>query len=280
VAEDGALEVRAGSTEIGQGTRTIFAQMASDALGVSPAAIRVADPDTSRVPDSGPTVASRTCMVVGRVVEDAARELRARLLAWAEAAGLPRNDVTALARAHAERVGPLAVEKIYAPPPGTRWDDHAYRGDAYPTYAWGANVAEVDVDPDTGEVAVVRLVAAADAGRVVHPVLAEGQIEGGAVQALGWALTEEVRYQRGRVQNDRLATYIIPTAADVPPVETELIEAPFQHGPAGGAKGIGELPMDGPAPAIVAAIASATGRLVAEVPLLPERILAALEEPA
>src|SRR5262249_15358151 len=168
-------------------------------------------------------------------------------------------------------------EKVDAPPAGLRWDDEGYRGDAYPVYAWGANVAEVDVDPDTGEVEVVRLVAAADAGKVVHPVLAEGQIEGGAVQGLGWAICEDVRYQNGRVQNDRLATYIIPTSADVPAVETVMVEKPFPSGPAGGAKGIGELPMDGPAPAIVAAVADAIGVIVADVPLLPEKVLAALE---
>jgi len=277
VAEDGGFEVLAASTEIGQGTRTIFAQLAADALGVPYQQIRVVEPDTSCVPDSGPTVASRTCMVVGRVVEEAARELRAQLLRWGESARVTAPDLSALAHERARRAGPLAVEKVYAPPPGIHWDDAAFSGDAYPVYAWGANVAEVDVDPDTGEVEVTRLVAAADAGRVVHPVLAEGQIEGGAVQALGWALTEEVKYQDGRVLNDRLATYIIPTSADVPVLETVLVEQPFAHGPAGGAKGIGELPMDGPGPAIVAAVAQATGVLLPELPLLPEKILAALE---
>lgn len=277
VAEDGALEVMAGSTEIGQGTRTIFAQLAADGLGVAYDAVRIAEPDTSRVPDSGPTVASRTCMVVGRVVEEAARQLAEELRAWAESAGLaPRDDLQLLARERARRAGPLTVERVYSPPPGVSWDEASYRGDAYPVYAWGCNVAEVDVDPDTGEVEVTRLVAAADAGRVVHPVLAEGQIEGGAVQALGWALLEEVRYREGRVENDRLATYIIPTSVDVPVVETVLLENPFAHGPAGGAKGIGELPMDGPAPAIVAAVAQAVGALVTELPLTPEKILAAL----
>jgi CO/xanthine dehydrogenase Mo-binding subunit len=282
VAEDGAFEVLSASTDIGQGTRTIFAQLAADALGVPCEAIRLATPDTSRVPDSGPTVASRTCMVVGRIVEVAAAALRAELLRWGNAEGLPEGDLAALAAERARRAGPLVCERTYEPPPGVGWDDQAYRGDAYPVYSWGANAVEVDVDPDTGEVEVVRLVAAADAGRVVHPVLAEGQIEGGAVQALGWALLEEVQYQDGRVRNDRLATYIIPTAVDVPAVETELCERPFAHGPAGGAKGIGELPMDGPAPAIAAAVADAIGVLVEELPISPERVLAALErqEPA
>ena len=252
--DDGTFEVLAGSTEIGQGTRTIFAQIAADALGVEVEKIRVVDPDTSKVPDSGPTVASRTTMVVGRVVEDCAKELRRRL-----------------------SEGVRIVEKQYAPPPGIKWDDATYSGDAYPVYAWGANVAEVDVDPDTGEIEIVRLIAAADCGKVVHPVLAEGQIEGGAVQALGWATIEEVKYKDGRVWNDRLATYIIPTSADVPMLETVLIEKPFPFGPAGGAKGIGELPMDGPGPAIAAAVANAIGKVVAEIPLSPERVLEAME---
>src|SRR5262249_35321730 len=223
-----------------------FAQIAADALDVEVEKVRVVEPDTSKVPDSGPTVASRTCMVVGRVVEDCAKELRRRM---------PE--------------GVREIEKQYSPPPGIKWDDATYGGDAYPVYAWGANVAEVDVDPDTGEVEIVRLVAAADCGRVVHPVLAEGQIEGGAVQGLGWATIEEVKYKDGRVWNDRLATYIIPTSADVPMIETVLVEKPFPYGPAGGAKGIGELPMDGPAPAIAAAISNAIGTLAAELPLSP-----------
>jgi CO/xanthine dehydrogenase Mo-binding subunit len=111
-------------------------------------------------------------------------------------------------------------------------------------------------------------------------VLAEGQIEGGAVQGLGWAMLEEVKYQDGRVLNDRLATYIIPTSADVPMIETVLIEKPFPHGPAGGAKGIGELPMDGPAPAIAAAVSNAIGTLVAELPLSAERVLEICERAA
>jgi CO/xanthine dehydrogenase Mo-binding subunit len=278
VAQDGVFEVLSGSTEMGQGTNTIFAQLAADALGVPCESVRIATPDTSRVPDSGPTVASRTCMVMGRVVEECAREVRAQLEAWAADNDLPASDRVALAVERARRAGPLTIERVYASPPGIRWDDQTFSGDAYPVYAWGANVAEVDVDPDTGEVEVVRLVAAADAGRVVHPVLAEGQIEGGAVQGLGFALLEEVKYKDGRVWNDRLATYIIPTSVDVPVVETVLCETPFPYGPGGGAKGIGEMPIDGPAPAIVAAVAQAIGKLVTEVPLTPEKILAAIEE--
>jgi len=133
----------------------------------------------------------------------------------------------------------------------------------------------VDVDLDTGEVAVRSVVAADDVGRVIHPVLAEGQVEGGTLQAVGYATIEEIKLRDGRYLNDRLATYLIPTALDAPRIETILVEAPFSGAPHG-AKGIGELPMDVGAPAVVAAIHDATGVWIHDLPASPERILAAL----
>ena len=138
------------------------------------------------------------------------------------------------------------------------FDDETYTGDAYPAFGWAACVARVDVDLDTGEVHVRDVVAADDIGRVIHPVLAEGQVEGGTLQAVGYATIEEIKLRDGRYLNDRLATYIIPTALDAPRISTILVEAPFGGAPHG-AKGVGELPMDVGAPAVVAAIADATG---------------------
>jgi CO/xanthine dehydrogenase Mo-binding subunit len=136
-------------------------------------------------------------------------------------------------------------------------------------------VARVEVDLDTGEVTVRDVVAADDIGRVIHPVLAEGQVEGGTLQAVGYATIEEIKLRDGRYLNDRLATYIIPTALDAPRITTILVEAPFSGAPHG-AKGVGELPMDVGAPAVVAAIADATGVWITDLPATPERILAAL----
>ena len=136
-------------------------------------------------------------------------------------------------------------------------------------------MASVEVDLDTGDVHVGDVVAVDDIGRVIHPVLAEGQVEGGTLQAVGYATIEEIKLRDGRYLNDRLATYIIPTTLDAPRITTILVEAPFDAVPHG-AKGVGELPMDVGAPAVIAAIADATGVWIGELPASPERILAAL----
>jgi CO/xanthine dehydrogenase Mo-binding subunit len=142
-------------------------------------------------------------------------------------------------------------------------------------FSYCAVAVEVEVDLDTGETQVLDVTAAADIGRAVHPVLAAGQIEGGIVQGLGWALLEEVRWQAGRVWNCQLTNYIIPTSMDAPPIAVEIVEVPYSRGPFG-AKGVGELPMDAPAPAVIAAIAQATGVALDRIPASPERLLPAL----
>jgi len=250
---DGTFRILTASTEIGQGTKTIFCQLAADALGVGLEMVTLAPQDTSLVPDSGPTVASRTAMIVGRLVQEAATELKERLK---------------------REKAPLRLEKSYIQPDEIHWDETSYRGDAYPVYAWACTIADVDVDMTTGEVRVTDLVTAVDCGKALHPVMAEGQIEGGCLQAVGWATIEEIKMKDGGYQNDRLATYLIPTALDAPRIRTILVENPYSRGPFG-AKGIGELPMDGPAPAIIAAIHDATGVWLDEIPATPEKVLAA-----
>ena len=253
---DGTFTILTASTEIGQGTKTIFTQIAADALGVPLEQVTVAPQDTSLVPDSGPTVASRTAMIVGGLIHEAAEELRDRL------ANRSKPKL------------PLRVDKSYVQPDTIHWDDQTYRGDAYPVYAWACTIVDVEVDMLTGEVRVTDLVSAVDCGKAIHPVMAEGQIEGGMLQAVGWATIEEIKMTDGGYQNDRLATYLIPTALDAPRIRTILVENPYSGGPFG-AKGIGELPMDGPAPAIIAAIHDATGVWLDEVPATPEKVLAA-----
>ena len=266
---EGRLRILTASTEMGQGTKTIFPQLAADALGVPIEAVEMAPQDTSIVPDSGPTVASRTAMVVGGMVIKAARRLRDQV----EAATGGRFAVSYVAYARAN--GPIRIDERFEPYPGVTFDDDTYRGDAYPAFGWAACVARVDVDLDTGEVHVRDVVAADDVGHVIHPVLAEGQVEGGTLQAIGYATIEEIKLRDGRYLNDRLATYIIPTSLDAPRISTILVEAPFSGAPHG-AKGVGELPMDVGAPAVVAAIADATGAWISELPASPERVLAAI----
>jgi CO/xanthine dehydrogenase Mo-binding subunit len=266
---DGRVVILTASTEMGQGTRTIFPQLVGDALGIPDGDVEIAPQDTAFVPDSGPTVASRTAMVVGGLLIKAARRLREQV-EWET--GAPFYDsYTTYARDH----GAVRIDQRFEPYPGVAFDDATYTGDAYPAFGWAAAVARVEVDLDTGEVHVRDVVAADDVGRVIHPVLAEGQVEGGTLQAVGYATIEEMKLRDGRYLNDRLATYVIPTALDAPRIHTILVEAPFPHAPHG-AKGIGELPMDVGAPAVVAAIADATGAWITELPASPERVLAAL----
>ena len=271
---DGTIEVRSANIEMGQGTLTVFTTLAAHRLGIDAARVRIADADTARVPNSGPTVASRTAMIVGRLVEQACDDLRNRL-GVADATG----DAVLAAierwyRAHptTEPVG----EARYEPPAGVVWDDVHYQGDAYGTFAWGAYVAEVEVDLRTYETRVIDFVAVQEVGKVLHEVLARGQIQGGVAQAIGWALLEDCHWKDGAMANAQLTNYLIPTSDDLPPIRVAFLESPYRYG-AQGAKGLGELPMDGPAPAIVNAVAAATGADPCVIPLTPERLLAIAE---
>ena len=267
LTDSGRIRILTASTEMGQGTKTIFPQLVADTLGVEYDEVEIAPQDTSIVPDSGPTVASRTAMVVGGLLIKAAETLRARV-----------EDVTGQPFAASYRdAGPMRIDEQFTPYPGEPFDDKRYTGDAYPAFGWAAAVARVEVDLDTGEVAVRECVSADDIGRVIHPILAEGQVEGGTLQAIGYATIEEMKLVDGRYLNDRLATYLIPTSLDAPRIKAILVEKPYSGAPHG-AKGVGELPMDVGAPAVVAAIHDATGIWIHDLPATPERIIAALTD--
>jgi CO/xanthine dehydrogenase Mo-binding subunit len=165
------------------------------------------------------------------------------------------------------------VLKEHEPPGWIQWDDATYRGDAYATYAWGCDVAEVALDRDTLEVRPLHVTAVQEVGRAIHPALARGQIEGGTVQGLGFALLERVVMRDGGMANAQLTNYTIPTTLDAPSIDVAILENPYPDGPFG-AKGLGELPIDGPAPAVVNALRH-LGVPVAEIPATPELLLAA-----
>jgi CO/xanthine dehydrogenase Mo-binding subunit len=275
LGRDGAFEVRAASTEMGQGTTSILAAIAAESLGVPYEWVRVETPDTGKVPDSGPTVASRTCMVVGGLLKRAAEKLREAL----EKRGV-RWPPTRLALKRAARtLGALDFVEEYEKPPGIVWDDATYRGDAYGVYSYAAMMVELEIDKSTYEVRVRDVVTAQDVGRAINPILVEGQILGGTVQGIGFALLENAVYRDGVMANPQFTNYVIPTTLDTPPMRVEIVEVPYSLGPFG-AKGVGELPMDVPAPAIAAAIHKATGLFLAELPILPERIAEAIHDPS
>ncbi len=254
------VRILVANTGIGQGTRTMLAQIVAESLGIPYEQVDVAQPDTSVVPDSGPTVASRTCMVVGGLLERCAKRMREQL------------GSTSPAEHHAQH-GRLHIEEQYSAPEGRQWNDQTYRGDAYATFAWGCDVAEVELDPVTHEARVTKFIAVQEFGRAIHPAMAQGQIEGGSAQGIGWALLEEVVMRDGRMANPQLTNYIIPTTLDTPPMEVVMLENPYAGGPFG-AKGVGEMPIDGPAPAIVNAIRHA-GLDVRAIPATPERLMRA-----
>lgn len=285
--DDGRVEVLTAAVDMGQGCAVLLPMLACEASGLASDDLVFAEVDTAVVPDSGPSVASRTSMIVGSEVGRAVQDVCERVLRWwvdargsSASAALEGGVVRVvdeswpfreIAQEYLREHGSLEIELRHEPPEWQVFDEQTYQGVAYPTYAWGADVVEVEVDPDTLEVRPQEVTAVCEVGRVLHPTLCRGQIEGGTLQALGWALMEEIQLQEGRYLNDRLATYIIPTSRDSPKIEVELLERPWKGGLVG-AKGVGELPMDGGAPATVAAIENAIGIAVAAIPATPEKL--------
>ncbi|WP_421695844.1 molybdopterin-dependent oxidoreductase [Aestuariivirga sp.] len=286
---DGRLALHQGAVDIGQGSNTVISQIAADAVGLPVALIDLISPDTDQTPDCGKTSASRQTFVTGTAAERAGRSLRRLLLRLANAGEGARLqlsggrllvhdqseirtvDLASLPRDAHGYV--LCAEESFDPP--TSPLDKDGQGVPYAVYGFGAHLAEVEVDLRLGFVKVRRIVAAHDVGRAINPMLVEGQIEGGVAQGIGMALMEEFTPGRG----ENLHDYLIPTMGDVPPIESILIERASSAGPFG-AKGIGEQALIPTAPAILNAIAHATGARVMQTPATPERVLDALRASA
>lgn len=287
--------IRISSTEMGQGTMTIMPQIAADGLRVNIDHVRCPFPDTKYVPDSGPTVASRTAMVVGGTVFAAAEELRKKLEGFASASLFGGEKVELehdvftgqlsgakrtfqeVAGAYLKQNGPLRVTQQFKLPSTIKWNQKTFEGDSYPSYSWGCNIAEIEIDEITLELVVKKVTACFDIGRVINPVLAKGQVEGGLTQALGYAVMEKMEInKKGLYDASRMQTYVVPTALDIPAFDIDFIEYPYTYAPPG-AKGVGEMPMDGLAPAIANAVKSALGVRLNELPITPEKIFAAMQ---
>jgi CO/xanthine dehydrogenase Mo-binding subunit len=236
-------------------------------------------------------VASRTTLMSGNAVLNACEPIRERIFQTAaEKLGCPPDQVTATEGYFRAAVGPevsyedvvklcyqkklkMAEQGWYSAPPTSFNEDG--QGDAYATYAFSANVAEVLVDPETGEVKVSRLTSAHDIGKVINPNTAEGQVEGGVAQGIGYALIEDLVEERGVLKNPNFTDYILPSSPDAPEYKTIFVEQPYSAGPYG-AKGLAESPIIGPAPAITNAIKHSTGVRLTHIPAVPERVWSAL----
>jgi len=298
VSKDGSVYAAVGNTEMGQGAQTVLSQIAAETLNCPYDGVRMTEVDTSRVPDSGPTVASRTTLMSGNAIIDACKPLRGRIFKAARellsAKGAPEGKMEASGgefRAGGKVVGFMeAVKECWAQrlkmaehgwyvAPKTSFLPENGQGDAYVTYAYSANVAEVAVDTETGAVRVEKLYAAHDLGRAVNPRLALGQMHGGALQGIGYALSENLVYKDGALLNPNMSDYVLPSSMETPEFDCSTIERPYEDGPYA-AKGFGETPLIGPAPAIANAVKDACGARVPGLPLMPEKVWKALKDKA
>ncbi len=249
--EDDRVEILVANMDMGQGPKTTLRKVAGMVLGIPPAEIGYDNPDTDRVPDSGPTVASRTAMIVGYLVQQAAEKLKAQ---W--------------------RSGEAQeAEADYTMPPGMKWDQQTLTGDAYAAYGWGVNVVEVEVDPVSYEPAVTGAWGVYDVGVPLDERVVAGQIQGGMSQALGFGSFEKLQVDEAGVFRQRtMADYIVATSLDFPRTEAATLDNPYEYG-AFGAKGMGEMVHNAGHTAYCAAVAQAVGRICPDVPLTPERLL-------
>jgi CO/xanthine dehydrogenase Mo-binding subunit len=280
---DGRPVVFAASTEMGQGEQTAFQIILGQALGIDPSQVVVAVPNTDIVPDSGPTVASRTTMIVGSLLVGAAQDLIETLATRLKANDGAdyryengefrgaRNNVKFVEAAR--RFSDVMVEKVYHHPPFIQFDDVNYKGDAYPVFAWAAAAAEIEVDPITFETRVTRYTTTQDIGKAINPDQVVAQIEGGTMQGIGYALYEKVQLKNGRFDVTGFTDYIIPTSTEMPIFDVKIWENPYPYGPFG-AKGLGELPLVGAAPAILSALWMIFEQPFTIIPVMPEDLAA------
>ncbi len=287
ITRSGQVVLHQGATDIGQGSNTVIPQIAADALGLPLSALNLIGPDTALSPDAGKTSASRQTFVTGRAAHAAGTALRNAILRLANAGQDSRislqDGMILIENGSIQRKINLSdmpdgtcgyalyAQETYDPP--TRPLDANGQGSPYAVYGYGAQMVELLVNPALGTVKLLKITAAHDLGRVINPMLAEGQIEGGIAQGIGMALIEE--YIPGRTDN--LHDYLIPTFGDVPPIESLLIEVPDPEGPFG-AKGLGEHVLIPTAPAILNAISHATGARITRLPALPHRVLEAMQK--
>ena len=247
------VRIEVGSTEMGQGFQTTLRKIAAATLGISIEQIDYDNPDTSKVPDSGPTAASRSTMIVGRLVQRCGEEMKER---WNE--------------------GDFSVEKEYEHPEGHPWDQETFRGDAYLGYGWGCAAVEVEADKLTNEIKVVGIWSCHDIGHAIDELIVHGQVNGGIVQSLGYASMEKMENRKGYFKQTSMSDYVIPTSMDFPKQEWLLVENPYEWGPFG-AKGMGELVFNGADAAYIDAVERALGITVHKIPMPPEDIEEALD---
>jgi CO/xanthine dehydrogenase Mo-binding subunit len=291
VQADGKVIVTTGITDHGQGSQTVMSQIAADILGISTDRVTYLEPDTSLIPDSGPTVASRGTFMGGNATKDAALKVKKRMIKIAAALlESSEEDVVAsedkfydsktpdlevafdeVVKACTDKAVPLFEYGWYSMPK-IHWDEEKGVGEPYFTYVYSVNAAEVTVDTATGKVKVDNFVSAHDMGRAINPIQCYGQMFGGAAMGVGFALYEEVEVVDGVMKDRNFDTYTLPTACDLPDFKGIIVERPDPEGPFG-AKSLGEPATEVAAPAVLNAVAQATGKRIYDLPASLERVL-------
>lgn len=244
------VTLKVSSVEMGQGAETVLRKIVAETLELPIEQIMYEKVDTGLIPDSGPTVASRTTMIVGGLLRDSALEMKKR---WNESE-------------HFE------LSKTYKHPSYLKWDDEVFKGDAYPVHSWGANIAEIEIDPITYELTINKLYAVFDVGVPIDERALIGQMEGGMVQGVGWATIEVMRTENGKLKQANLTDYKIPTSMDVPEIDCDFVLNPYEYGPFG-AKCAGELSFVGSPPAVAEAVANALNKPINHLPITPEVLM-------
>jgi xanthine dehydrogenase molybdenum-binding subunit len=284
-----------GASEIGQGSETVLSQLVCEELGLPISSVTVVNNDTDITPWDVGVHASRTTFIAGNSAIGAAKKAKGKILAAAAkkfdcaeadltlrgghivraASGEPLTDLARLMRSlHFSDKAELVMTTFYYEPP-SQHQDKGFKGDVSAAYAWATQVVEVEVDTDTGIVKMTRVTGAHDVGRVLNRLGIEGQIEGGVVMGQGYALTENLMIEDGRMRNPNFRDYKLVTAPEIPEIDVSFIESMDGEGPQG-AKGVGEAPAICIAAATANAIENATGVRIYELPFTPEKVYRAL----
>lgn len=251
--EDNTVEILASNSDIGQGLKTTFSKIVAQVLEIPLDQVKISNPDTDRVPNSGPTVASRSLMIVGKLLERAAEKMKKQ---WEDGKA-------------------LIIEEHYQHPDMIPWDIEKFHGDAYPTYSYGINVVEVEVDILLATTKLTGVWGVFDVGKTIDDIIMKGQAEGGMLQGIGYGSMEKMESLNGAVRQASMTDYIIPASKDTIPFGVEFIDNPYDGGPFG-AKGAGELTLIGTAPAYEAAVEQAVAADIYEIPVTPEKLMAIL----
>ena len=266
----GKIIIRTANTEMGQGLDTAFKIIVSNRLNIPFSDILIEDKNTSKVPNSGPTVASRSTMIVGKLLLDNCDKILKKFIEK-DINSEKKLSFSEKAKKYHKKFGNLKVKAKYKHPDFIKFDEKNYTGYGYPVYSWSANVAEIEIDLVTFQVKVVKFFTSHDIGKAINYQQSVGQILGGTVQGIGFAIYEDMPMNKGEIQNSGFVDYIIPTTMDIPKIDVDIVEEPYFFGPEG-AKALGELPFVGVAPAIAAAVSQAVGKTIRELPITPEKI--------